>query len=69
MNKKEWPYIVECSFCGNGLLRPTRCGTCHQTVAICDECELIWTSIEGVFADPKVKSDGCIPRVSTLRKE
>ena len=69
MTRKESPYIVSCSFCENGLLRPTRCGSCDGTVAICDECELIWKSIESVYRDPKVKSDGAFPECPNCRAQ
>jgi hypothetical protein len=30
-------------------------------VAICDECELIWSDIEIVYADTHAKSNGAFP--------
>lgn len=61
MPRKESPYIVSCSFCENGLLRPMRCESCRQAAAICDECELIWKSIPSVYRHPEEKSDGAFP--------
>jgi hypothetical protein len=61
MKKKNYPYVARCSFCRQGLLRPTRCGECQAIVAVCDECELIWTDIEIVFADPHAQSNGAFP--------
>ena len=41
MTQQESPYIAQCSFCREGLLRFMRCRQCDAVVAICDQCELI----------------------------
>ena len=62
MRDEEKPYIGECSFCGNGLLRFYRCHTCDRIVALCDECELMWENIEQVSRDPELPSDSAYPQ-------
>jgi len=61
MTTDEQPYIVQCSFCENGLLRFMRCVACNEVSAVCDECELIWTDIEEVQRDPNSRSSGAFP--------
>ncbi len=55
------PYIALCHFCTQGQLRPMRCRSCKKIVAICDECELIWSDIPAVHANAEVKSAGAHP--------
>ncbi len=62
MSVKETPYIIECPFCGNGLLRAHRCGNCQSVTAICDECELMWPNVEQIFNDPKQKASSAFPK-------
>ena len=62
MSREVNPYIETCSFCGNGLLRFRRCQTCDSIVALCDECELMWSDIEGVFQDSNLSSDSLWPQ-------
>ncbi len=62
MSPEENPYIAHCSFCGDGLLRFTRCSECDEIVAICDECELMWEDVEQVSEDANCSSDSTFPR-------
>ena len=62
MSAEEHPFIGSCSFCGDGLLRFLQCGTCEQVVALCDECELMWSDIAGVSHDANLSSDSSYPR-------
>ena len=61
MSQEEYPYISECSVCGNGLLRLYQCDSCECVVAMCDECELIWIDVETVHKTPDSPSDGAFP--------
>ena len=61
MTKELRPYIEACSFCGNGLLRFRRCMNCNEVVALCDECELMWSDVEGVADDPNLSSESTWP--------
>ena len=61
MSKEEFPYVGECHFCGNGLLRPYRCAECDEVVAICDECELTWKDLAKVYKKKTTKSSGAFP--------
>lgn len=62
MSNKERPYIEQCSFCGNGLLRFYRCSNCDDVVALCDECELMWIDIESLAADQNLPADTSYPQ-------
>ncbi len=62
MTNESRPYIETCTFCGNGLLRFYRCSNCDEIVAVCDECELMWCDIEGVYRDPNLSSDSSWPQ-------
>jgi hypothetical protein len=61
MNREKFPYITECGFCENGLLRFMRCVQCEAVSAVCDECELIWSDVEAVSADPSCPSSSAYP--------
>ncbi len=61
MRKPKSPYIRQCSFCGDGLLRLYRCQRCDAVAAICDECELIWKDVEDASRDPQRSSDAAFP--------
>ena len=61
MTTEERPYIDNCTFCGNGLLRFYRCGSRDKIVALCDECELMWEDIVELSRDPNLSSDSCFP--------
>ena len=61
MSRRDLPYIVDCGFCEQGLLRFARCRACGAIVAMCDECELVWTDIAAVQANPSMKSTGAFP--------
>jgi hypothetical protein len=50
------PYIAQCQFCGNGLLRFWNRG--GEIIALCDECELFWEDVEAVAADRDTKAAG-----------
>lgn len=62
MSSEERPFICSCSFCGDGLLRMLECSTCDSTVALCDECELMWADIPAVSDDSNLSSDSSYPR-------
>ena len=61
MSVEERPYICECSFCGNGLLRFLRCKCCQDVVALCDECELMWDDVVAVSEDANLSSGSSYP--------
>lgn len=61
MSKTHQPYIAECSFCGDGLLRFFRCSECDGFAAVCDECELMWSDIAAVGEDHEIESDSTYP--------
>ena len=61
MNTQEAPYISNCGFCEQGMLRFMRCPHCDTVCAVCDECELIWKDIAAVHNQPKSKSSSSFP--------
>ncbi len=61
MTQQESPYIAQCSFCREGLLRFMRCRQCDAVVAICDQCELIWRNIAAVHTNTRCPSSGSFP--------
>ena len=62
MSTEETPYICECDFCEQGLLRFRSCPECEAICAVCDECELVWEDIAEVSDDPSVKAACAYPR-------
>jgi hypothetical protein len=62
MSQHKYPYIVHCGFCEQGMLRFARCEHCGAIVALCDECELIWSDIAAVRSAPSRPADGAFPR-------
>ena len=62
MSTDEIPYICECDFCEQGLLRFRSCPECEAICAVCDECELVWEDIAEVSDDPSVKAACSYPR-------
>lgn len=62
MSTDESPYICECSFCEQGLLRFRSCPECEAVCAICDECELVWEDVSEVSDDPEIKASCSYPR-------
>ncbi|MCA9215180.1 MAG: hypothetical protein KDB27_19060 [Planctomycetales bacterium] len=60
--KKEFPYVVGCPVCRDGLLRAFRCGQCQSIAAICDDCESMWADVESVFNDPHQDAQGAFPK-------
>lgn len=62
MPPTEYPYVVHCGFCEQGLLRFARCESCGGIVALCDECELIWSDIAAVHSAPSLPASGAFPR-------
>ena len=61
MPEQDLPYLRSCPVCGDGLLRLYRCGRCDAVVAMCDECELIWSDVAEVRRTAKPKSDAAFP--------
>ena len=61
MNSAHRPYVAHCGFCHQGLLRLAECNGCHSIVAICDECELIWTDVAVASRDVDAASSGAYP--------
>lgn len=61
MSAEERPFIGSCGFCSDGLLRFLQCDTCENVVALCDECELMWSDIPGVSDDANLSSDTSYP--------
>jgi len=61
MNREELPYVAQCGFCENGLLRFMRCVECDTVSAVCDECELIWKDLEEVSNDRFCSSSSAFP--------
>ena len=62
------PYVAQCGFCEQGLLRPMRCRSCQAIVAVCDECELIWDDLRAVHDNPKAPSAGAQPNCPVCDK-
>ncbi len=62
MSTEELPYIGECGFCEQGLLRFRSCPECETICAVCDECELIWSDIAEVSEDPSAKAASAYPK-------
>jgi hypothetical protein len=44
------------------LLRLMRCTQCHGVMAVCDECELLWTDLDAVTTDPLAHTAGAFPK-------
>jgi hypothetical protein len=61
MNRDKKPYVGNCGFCEQGLLKFRRCPACQTVCAVCDECELVWTKIADVSRDRRTKADGAFP--------
>lgn len=61
MTSRVRPYIGQCGFCGQGLLRVMRCKSCQAVIVLCDECELLWSDPVQVAQDPQVRSSGAFP--------
>lgn len=61
MSANERPFLGNCSFCGDGLLRFLQCETCEQVVVLCDECELMWADVQAVSDDANLSSDSNYP--------
>lgn len=61
MKHKEMPYITQCSYCKQGLVRFMRCRECDAVIAVCDECELMWRNIASVHSNPRCPSSGSFP--------
>ncbi|MDA0660400.1 MAG: hypothetical protein O3C60_16385 [Planctomycetota bacterium] len=55
------PHIGFCPFCEQGHLGIAGCGFCHTLVAICDECELVWSNVRGVAMNSTTRSSGTYP--------
>ena len=62
MSRQESPYITNCGFCEQGLLRFMRCPDCSAVCAVCDECELIWRDIAAVHQEPACASSSSYPK-------
>lgn len=60
-DESEYPYISECKFCYNGMVRFWLCPNCSSLVGLCDECELIWIDIKGLYENNDKESDGAFP--------
>lgn len=56
------PYIAECTFCHDGLIRLYHCEACRAVCAICDECELLWRNPEEIASDPNATTDDSFPK-------
>ncbi len=61
MSKSKKTYIAHCGFCGDGLLRLMCCDHCNSIMAVCDECELMWSQIAEVWEDPRCAASGTFP--------
>ncbi len=61
MPEQDLPYLRSCPVCGDGLLCLYRCGRCDAVVAMCDECELIWSDLARVRRTAKPKSAAAFP--------
>ena len=52
-------YVCECQVCGNGLIRFWLYrGT---VVGLCDECELVWSDVGALSANPSARAAGSYP--------
>lgn len=69
MSDKGNPFIASCKFCEQGLIRIARCTCCDGVVAICDECEAVWSSPQTVAADPESESNSQHPACPHCEKE
>ncbi len=61
MKQQASPYIAQCSFCNQGLLRFMRCRECDAVVAVCDQCELLWRNLAAVHSNPRCPASGTYP--------
>lgn len=61
MKKDELPYVSQCAFCDQGVLRFMQCKSCEAIAAVCDECELVWGDIKRVHDDPGAPSSSSFP--------
>ena len=61
MTKQPLPYVTQCQFCGDGLLRFMQCDNCQSAAAVCDECELVWEDIAAVSASPRCQASTAFP--------
>jgi hypothetical protein len=61
MSEQKFPYLDQCRFCGQGLLRFWQCGTCGAWLVMCDECELVWADVPTVAGDPTGPADAAYP--------
>ncbi|MCB1096690.1 MAG: hypothetical protein KDN22_14020 [Verrucomicrobiae bacterium] len=57
-NDTAKPFIGECAFCGQGLLRVWIIS--EKLAVLCDQCELYWSDISAVANDPMVPATGTL---------
>ena len=69
MADKGKPYIASCEFCEQGFIRIARCDCCEGIVAICDECEAVWSSPQVIADDSSAESDTEHPACPHCEKE
>ncbi|SFI55998.1 hypothetical protein [Planctomicrobium piriforme] len=43
MSSSTHPHLGPCPICEQGQIRAARCPDCQGWVALCDECEAIWS--------------------------
>ena len=55
-NNSAKPFIGECAFCGQGMLRFWFVN--GKLSVLCDECELRWDDIRAVAKEPKTPASG-----------
>ena len=60
-NDNTMHYIGFCRICGTGPLGLRECGSCGEIVAMCDECDAVWT--DGDFQARPLLADkhGALP--------
>ena len=57
-NNNARPFLAECAFCGQGMLR---FWFINGTLSVlCDECELYWDDIRAVAKNPKIPATGTL---------
>ena len=61
--------LRECSAChGQGMLLLMECPHCRAVLAVCDECDLIWSDVARIAVELNAPADGTFPKCSECSK-
>jgi hypothetical protein len=69
MRPEDVSQLVNCGFCDQGKLRLMRCHECEAIVAVCDECDLLWTDLDAVHNRPETPSQASHPECPSCDTE